>query len=338
MGQIDELKIYNDNLPPVELFMIKELDVFLAKLQTARGTPDDDLDGEDYLLALPDSKVEVITQMTDIETVSAKYDQDIAVRGMVNANVALSTYVRSLGAAVAPDYATLAQAAGFVLAGPTDGIFTLTPITAVSDATTKDLEVFHYSGGVGTDASVLTKVGNVVGDWKLSADVGKPAVFALTGGKGIYISQAAATMVVGVVKDRTLIPPVLPLTVSINGVTYKVLKFEFSGGNSVEQFIDCAATYGFGQSEITKKKISFSFTAYANAALANPLDAVIAGAVVDDVVLTFGTTARKTELKATDPQFTDCKVGDAGGLTTWEVTGNCTQNNFLITQNSDYVA
>jgi hypothetical protein len=243
-----------------------------------------------------------------------------------------------LGLSTEPDYALLARASGFAVAGPTSGKFTCTPITAVSTKTSDDLEIWYYTGGIGENASILTKAGNVIGDWKINGDVGKPAIFQLTGAKGKFISQAAATMVLNIVKDRTLIPAVLPVTVSINGVAYKILKFEFSGKNTVEQYIDCAATYGFGQTEITKKKIGFSFTCYSNAALANPLDSVLAGTVVDDIVLTFGTTARKIELKATDPQFIDCKTSDSSGLTTWDVSGNCTQNNFLITQNSDYTA
>jgi hypothetical protein len=167
--------------------------------------------------------------------------------------------------------------------------------------------------------------------------VGKPVVFALTGAKGLFVSQAAATMVTSVVKDRTLIPAALPVTVSINSVVYKIMKFSFEGGNTVEQYIDCAATYGFGDSEITKKKIKFAFTAYANAALANPLDAVIAGDVVADVSIIWGKTLYTTKILVDDPQFTDCKTVDVGGLTGWEVTGNATANDITITQNNDHV-
>jgi hypothetical protein len=337
-GAVDNVEIYNDRLSPLELIMIKELECFLAKKQAVRGTAGDDLDGNNFFPALPDSKLEVVPETTPIETVSADYDQDISVRGFVNVNAQLSCYMRSLGITTEPDYAVLARAAGFAVDGPTDGIFTLTPITAVTDSTGDDLEVWHYLGGIGTNGSVLTKAGNIVGDWKLSAEVGKPPIFQLTGAKGKFISQAAATMVVSIVKDRSLIPPVLPLTVSINGVAYKLLKFEFSGRNTVEQYIDCAETYGFGETEITKKKIGFSFTCYANASLANPLTAVLAGAVVDDVVLTWGITNRKTQITVTEPQFIDCKVTESGGLTSWEVTGIATQNNLTIVQNSDYVA
>lgn len=318
--------------------MIKELDCFLVKMQATFGSQGDDLDGNNFFPALPDSKIEVIPAMNDIEIVSAIYDQDISVRGFVNVNAQLSCYMRSLGLLVEPDYGLLARASGFAAAGPTSGKFTYTPITTVTDSTGNDLEVWHYVGGLGTSGSILTKAGNVMGDWKISADIGKPAVFQLSGAKGIYVSQAAATMVGSIVKNRGLIPAALPVTVSINGVSYKVLKFEFTGKNTVEQYIDCSETYGFGNTEITKKKIGFSFTCYADASLSRPLDAVIAGAVVDDVVLTWGITARKIEIKATDPQFTDCKNGESGGLITWEVSGICTQNNFLITQNSDYVA
>jgi len=333
---IDEIKIYDDSLTP-EYIMIKELECFLAKKQATYGTQGDDLTGDNYFPALPDSKVEVITAMTDIETVSATYDHDLSVRGFVNANAELSCYMRSLGDSVEPDYALLARAAGWAVAGPTGGKYTLTPIINPTTATGNDLEVWHYLGGIGSNASVLTKIGNVVGNWKITGDVGKPVVFALTGAKGLFVSQAAATMVTSVSKDRTLIPAALPVTVSINNVAYKIMKFSFEGGNTVEQYIDCAETYGFGDSEITKKKIKFSFTCYANAALANPLDAVIAGDVVADVSIIWGKTLYTTKIVVDDPQFTDCKTVDVGGLTGWEVTGNATQNDITIVQNNDHV-
>jgi hypothetical protein len=333
---IDEIKIYDDSIQP-EYIMIKELECFLAKKQATYGAQGDDLTGDNYFPALPDSKVEIITAMTDIETVSATYDHDLAVRGFVNANAELSCYMRSLGDATEPDYALLARASGWAVAGPTAGKYTITPIVTPTSATGDDLEVWHYLGGIGDDASVLTKIGNVVGNWKITGDVGKPVVFALTGAKGIYVSQAAATMVTSVVKDRTLIPAALPVTVSINSVVYKLMKFSFEGGNTVEQYIDCAETYGFGDSEITKKKIKFAFTCYANAALANPLDAVIAGAVVADVSIIWGKALYKTKIVVDDPQFIDCKTVDVGGLTGWEVTGNATANDITITQNDDHV-
>lgn len=318
--------------------MVKELEYWLVKIQDVFGTPNDDLDETDYFPALPDSNMEVIPAFTDIETVSAIFDQDIAVRGFVNVNADLSCYMRSLGYATEPDYGKLAKAAGFEV-DLTDGIYTYTQILAPTTKSTDDLSVWHCSGGIGANASILRKAGNIVGDWKISGEVGKPPIFSLVGAKGVYVSEAADTSIYAIiVKDRSLIPAVLPLTVSINGVAYKVLKFEFTGGCDVQQYIDCAETYGFGQSEMAKKKTKFSFTCYADAGLANPLDAVIAGAVVEDVSLTWGITAKKTNLLAEYPLFRDCKTVDSGGLTAWDVTGDCTQNNFSIIQNSDYVA
>lgn len=335
-GLEDEIEFYDKIIFPREKIMIKELECWLVKKQATFGTQGDDLDGGDYFPALPDSKLEIIPQFTDIESVSAVYDQDLSVKGFVNMNAELSCYMRSLGAATEPDYGLLAKASGWGVSGPTAGKYTYTPITAVSTKTSDDLEIFHYTGGIGENASILTKAGNIIGNWKIAGDVGKPVIFSLTGAKGIFVSQAAATMVTEIIKDRTLIPPALPVTVSINGVVYKVMKFSFEGGNSVEQYIDCAVTYGFGDSEITKKKIKFGFTCYANASLANPLDAVIAGDVVSDVELTWGKTLYQTKIDVDDPQFTDCKIVDVGGLTGWEVSGIATQNDIVITQNNDY--
>jgi hypothetical protein len=156
--------------------MIKELDVVLLKEQAVFGTPETSLTGAaNFFPALPDSKIEAAPEFQEVEIQSAGYDQDISVRGHVKATVGLSCYMRSIGTAVGnvPDFGLLAKAAGFAASTATGGskyrhIFV--PSTTLIGS---DLTAWYYFGGVGASASVLRKVGNIVGDWNFFARRGQ---------------------------------------------------------------------------------------------------------------------------------------------------------------------
>jgi hypothetical protein len=318
--------------------MTPELECYLVKAQAALGTVEDTLTGAaNFFPATPDSKVEVIPSFTDIETVSAGFDQDASVRGFVNSNIQLGCYIRSLGNAAdttPPDFGLLARACG-MSETPTlvnaKYKYIYTPSAAF---TTEDLTVWHYTGAIGASASLLRKVGNVVGNWKISADTGKPVKFEMTGGKGIYTSEAAGTLPTPT-KSRLAIPATVPLTVVINGNAYNVIKFEIDGGNSVDQNILASDSYGYGISEITKKKVKFNFTCMADVALTFPMSTVIAGLVASSFTLTYGPAGYKVEIAMAYPQFLDCKQGASNNLTTWEISGIATRDAVTITVNSD---
>lgn len=320
--------------------MIKELDLYLVKEQTTFGTPESSLTGAaNFFPALPDSKIEVSPEFQDVEVVSGGYDQDISIRGMVKASVGLSCYMRSIGTAVGnvPDFGLLAKAAGFAASTATGGSKYRHVFVPASALIGKDLTVWHYSGGVGASASILRKVGNVVGDWKISGDAGKPGIFSLVGGKGKFISDAAATLATPT-KDRSLIPAINTVVATINNVSYKVLKFEFTGGNGAEQFIDSTTDYGMGRSDITKKKGKFMVQVYADAVLALPITALLGGDVLAATALSirWGSTAdKKIDVVCAYPQYTDVKTEDSGGLTVWTISGILTRNDITITVNAD---
>lgn len=320
--------------------MIKELDLYLVKEQGTFGTPESSLTGSaDYFPALPDSSVEVVPEFQDVDVVSGGYDQDTAVRGNVKAAVQLSCYMRSVGTLVTsiPDFTRLATAAGFAWSTTNSGAKYRHVHVPSTTLIGKDLTVWKYFGGVGASASVLRKVGNVVGDWKITGEANKPAIFSLVNGVGKYTSDAAATLATPT-KDRSLIPAVNTLVVLINNVAYKVLKFEITGGNGLIQAIDSTTSYGMGRSDITKKKIKFMVQVYADASIALPVTALLGGDVLASTAFSirFGATAdKKIDIVATYPQYTDVKTEDSGGLTVWTLNGNMTRNDLTITVNAD---
>jgi hypothetical protein len=198
----------------------------------------------------------------------------------------------------------------------------------------KDLTAWHYSGGIGTSASILSKFGNIVGNWKITIEAGKPSIFQLTGAKGKFLSEAAAT-IVSPTKNRTVYPAALAWTVSVHGVTYKLVKMEIEGGNSIDQRIDGTEAYGYGSTEVTDKKGKFNLQIYADAALALPSVAGLASAVESAITLVYGPANGKLHFSIGYPQIQDWKKTSVGNLTAFDITGIMSQNNFVITTNND---
>lgn len=319
--------------------MVEQLEVFLVKKQATFGTAEASLTGADnYFPALKGlSKLEPVPQYSPVEECSAGYDQDLGVVGFVNSNVELSCYMRSLGTSTAPDFGLLAQAAGFsetvTAVGGNGNKYIYQPSSTL---VSKDLTVWHYAGGYGSNASILTKAANVVGNAKVTIEAGKPSIFALTGGKGQYVSEAAATLPTPT-KTRTLYPAALGWTVSIHGVAYKLIKADFDMVVALDQYIDGTQAYGFGNSEIGQKKGKFTLQFYADASLALPSVAGLAGAVESAITIVYGVATNKLHFSIGYPQIQDWKKSAVGNLTVFDVSGIMSRNDFVITTNNDLV-
>jgi hypothetical protein len=312
--------------------MTPELESYLVKEQTSFGAPEGSLTNSDGLALTPDSKMEVVPEETPIEVLSAGYDQDISIVGaIIRATAQLGLYLQGTNTSTKPDVSRIIRACGFEeIINVTDDVY-MYEYKPAHYNTSKDLSVWHYSGGVGSSAALLRKFQNVVGDWKISADTSKPCKFELTSGKAKYVSEAVATPPT-ITKSSLLIPAVLPVYAMFDpgNVPYNVEKMEFSGGGSCEQYIKCDETDGIGNSEITKKKIKFSFVVSANASLTSPMTALLAGLANRVINIYFGVTGKKIGFTIATGQYIDCKQGASNNLTTWEISGLADANDFLL--------
>jgi hypothetical protein len=197
-----------------------------------------------------------------------------------------------------------------------------------------DLSIWHYTGGIGASASILTKSGNCVGDWKIEIEAGKPAKFTLSSIKGKYISETAATVPTPT-KTRTAYPAALAWTVSYNGVSYKVIKATIEGSNAVEQFIDGTEAYGYSKGNIGDKKCKFNLQFYSDASLALPSVGGLASAVESAFSLTYGPTNGQVGIGITYPQTQAWPKSAVGNLTVFDVSGIATRNAVSIAVNND---
>lgn len=196
-----------------------------------------------------------------------------------------------------------------------------------------DLTAWHFTGGIGDDESVLSKFGNIVGNWKITIEAGKVSVFSLNGLKGKYISEEAET-IVSPTKKRVLYPSALAWTVSVNGIVYKLIKLEIDGGNEPEQQIDGTEENGYGRSEIGNKKGTFTAQFYADASLELPSVEILAGTIGDAITVEYGPTDREIYVSIGYPQFQKWEKATVGNLTVFNVSGIMERNNFAVAANN----
>ena len=321
--------------------MVKGLEAILVKIQSVFGTPATDLVSigttNYYFPATDNSKIDINPQFTPIDVLSGGFDQDASVRGNILATAEIGCYMKSVGTLITslPEFGTIAQTCGLEYSAGNSGTLY---IHYYGCGTTKDLTIWHYSGGFGSNQSLLRKLGNVVGDWKITGEAGKPVLFTMTG-KGIYTSESVSTIPTFTIpKDRSVIAAAVPLTVLIGDQVYNVLKFEISGNNVVEQYGSNADAYGTGESVMADVRVKMSFTAYADITKTFPLDTAIANTPLTAMTFTFGIAGQKITMDTSVSSklfLINCKQEKQGNLTIWDCSGIVTDNAFIITVNSD---
>jgi hypothetical protein len=327
--------------------MTPNLELFLAKLQAVLGTPEAALTAADDLLCCtPESKVEVVPAFEDTETVQANLGNDKATRGMVNASANIGMFIKSTGTTtgLVPSIHKLAQACGMIVeivpcVGSTFKYKYRPAINPSSTVPPKDLTIWKFGGvGIGVQTTIL-KVGNIQGNWKISGKTGSKVKFELTDGKGIFVNEDVAGIMVDASAyiNNMAVPAALPLTVLINNIAYNVTEFSFEGGNTVDQYPKCSEDNGYGISEITKKKGKFDFTAVSDAIGAMPprLD-MLNGEIIQPISLGFGGTGGVL-LEVASPLYKDVKDESSGNISVWKVSGDMVYNDFLMTINKELV-
>lgn len=309
--------------------MVRELEVFLAAEQTTAGSAVTSLNSGNYhQVVTPESRIDISNpDIVEINTVGDGYGQDASVIGKMNASVNLRYPLRSWGTGT-PDYLTAFKACGYSVA-TAGGFHTLTPSSTATDL--KDLTIWHYSGARGSNASFVRKVYNVMLDWKIAFDTGGPA-FVDFSGVGCVSGVPAAGTQPTCTKNTSVQYSVEGATCTVLGTTYKLIKCNFDGGNVLEQRLDPTATYGYGATKLTKRKIKFGCTFYTDIGLAEPLTALLAGT---ETTLSVQWGTKTITLATTKAQITGRKIADNNSLEVFEITGQCNTNDFTITiQNS----
>jgi len=299
---------------------VSNLECFLMSVQTDNETEDTTELAADVAEVLEGSSTDIAIESSPVKIVSAVFDQEIAVPGKQDANATLIFPVRPWGTGITPDWVKCMQCADFTLTG-VGGYHILTASSVGGSSGT----IWHYEGKTGT--TNLTKLYNWKTDFKISGEAGK-IVKVEFAGKGVHSSFGAGTMPT-IVRNRTVVPAFLSATVSINGSAYKVISFDISGNQAIENCFDPTSATASGQSVMTDREIKMNCKVYMEARGTIDPIAAIKAQTIGVITLYWGTTS-SCKLDATYSQIVDAKRSDQNGIKCWDLTLNLTRNNFIV--------
>jgi len=283
------------------------------------------------------SSLEPDIQVEPIEIVAGGFDQYPAVPGKEAGKGTLKFPMNpaSGDGLVLPQWGkVLYGSCDFALASTDNGAsaanFAMTPISTPTNAG----EAWHYTGDAAASASLLSKFYNLKGSWKISAPAGKvPRIeFNLSG--AFYgetdATQPAATDIAAA-KAREIAYALKGATVSTFGsASYKVLSFEFEGGEQTTNRDDISEANGCGKTENTDRKIKFSIRCYADKqATIDPL-AALAASTEAAISVAWGAGTKKITIGGTYAQITSRTKGDENGITVFDIKGQMNRNDFTI--------
>lgn len=306
----------------------KQLHLF--KLQSVEGTPETGLVGTDLCECNADSNIEPDVVATELDIVSGGFDQYQAVIGRKKANSTLSFPLRNYGAAgssTEPHWGKPLQCAGFAKT-ENNGYYIYTP----TNDTSQDGTHWMYSGSTASSGAILRKAGNLKYDWKVSFDFAGTSIAMLElTGAGQYDNSAPADATQpSVTKNRTVVPPLRGVTMTINGVSgYRMINLEINGNQAVEPTTLPTDNTGVGIASITNRKIKFSMKAYMELnAVANPENAMYA--ITEGLTDVLWDSNSKVQITANYAQITKVTPSDENGVTTWDIEGQFNRNDFSI--------
>lgn len=309
------------------------MELLLLKTQTVFGTEETALTATDLVETIGPAKLKVNPGMTEIKLVAGGLDQDASIPGITECDLSFSIYARASAADTPGQFGLCCESAAMIKAEAVDGTFTY---NFTSDlALAKDATAWGYSGNLGTNLSILHKMGNGVINPKWSQETGKPAVMECTTGMSFVGIPASATQPT-ITKVRTLPPALIAGTLTFAGVsTYKILSFEFDPGQGMQMSKDPADTYGTGVSVLTERAIKWKAKVYRDvvATLGTGLDpySLMLGKTITAMSIACGAAPQKVTFASTYTQITDVDHDDDNGIETWTLSGLCERNDFTVT-------
>jgi hypothetical protein len=294
------------------------------------------LAASDLAEALKGSSMEPDIQVEPIEIVAGGFDQYPAVPGKEPAKgtikFAMNPASGATGQALPQWGKVLKGSCDFELAqtisGTVPGNFVLTPLSAATDGGA----IWLYTGDEAV--ALLSKFYNCKGAWKITMPANKVPTVEITMTGAFHsetdAAQPAATDLAAA-KARENPYALKGAVVSVIGSSaYKVLSFDFEGGEQITNRDDISESNGCGKSDTTDRKIKFSIKCYAEKkATIDPLAALKASTEAA-LSVAFGAGTKKITIGGTYAQITARTKAEENGITTFDIKGQFNRNNFTI--------
>jgi hypothetical protein len=310
--------------------MSTALQLLLAQQQATFGTAETDLTAADIIETIGPAEFSWDPGMTSIEYVAGAFDQDAAVPGLMSYGLNFKTYMRTGGASGSyGQIDTLLLASGMTGATSSGPKKTYTFSSVRSEW--KDLTVWGYSGDLSTTGALLRKAHNLILNPKFILEAGKPAIVEFSG-MGAWGGIATTAAQPSITKARISPPAFLGASIiTINGDNdYKLLKLEYDCGQTSKLTLDPLFSAGYGQTQITNRKIKWKATVYCDLVGIVDPETALQNGTEGAVKTQYGTAPNKITFDAPYGQITAAPLGDADGVQVWELEGQCNRNSFSI--------
>jgi len=310
--------------------MSTALQLLLIQHQATFGAAETDLAAADLIETIGPAEFAWEPNVTEIDLTAGAFDQDPAVPGNCSYTLSFKAYMRTGGGS-----GSYGQIDTLLLASGMTGATSAGPKKTYTFSSTrsewKDATAWGYSGDLSSSGALLRKVSNLIFSPKWTFEAGKPIVMDCTA-MGVFGGAATAATQPTVTKAG--ISPAAFLGsagLSINGdADYKVLKIEIDPGQSSVLTLDPSATYGFGVSTITARKIKWKATVYCDVPGTVDPEAALLAKTSGAVTVAIGTAPNKITYSMPTTQITAAPLGDSDGVQVWELEGQANANTFTI--------
>jgi hypothetical protein len=256
-----------------------------------------------------------------MDMVGGGFSQELSVIGPQKASFKATFPLRYGGATDDPgDFGLIMQAAGWTQSAPSSNVITWTPENVQS--AWKDATVWGYSGNKSSSGSLLTKLGNMMGNGRLSLDFDKGVAQIEFDGKGMFTAAPTDATQEAYTRNNSAVKPLKGATISIMGDSdYDPVSFELDFGQDVGQAVKPSDASGMGVSTIAKRKIKWSCKVYKDTvATSAPITALLAGTTAA-ISIVWGAKPQLWTITITAAQIEKAASSDQNGIECYDLSG-----------------
>ena len=307
-------------------FQSVKLDMLLAKLQSAIGTPETGLLAADYL-DCQNPQISYGHEMTKLETVGGGFNQPKSVVGAVKSGVQFDVAVRTGGSAAVGYLSRLLKTCAMKeTVVSTTSTFALTSLASEWNS----LTFWGYTGNMGASKSRLRKIANSMGSMDLSLDFEKGFALAKFAYEGTQQGPATAASQPTVTRS-TIDPPALKGVVStiMGDSDYIPISANISLGVRAPNIVKPSDAYGRGQPVVAEVQHSIKVKVYQDIPSVVDPETRLSAGTTGSLSLAWGSVPNGITISAATCQIDDLQESDWNGIKTWDLTlhaiDNCLQ-------------
>lgn len=311
---------------------IEELIQLAFKEQASFGTAESSFLASDVMEVEAGAKISIEPRVREISLVSGKFGQNQSVIGPREASISASMPFRTGGVAGSPgDVALFLQACGLK---ETDSSNTFTYIPTSKQSEFKDFTAWALSGNNDTSSAEQYVVQNIMGSGKITLDFDQNSAMFAFEGKGALNAAPSSASQVDKTASSIVVPSLVGATIGFFSDTdYIPISIEFDLGNEVSVTLNPSNTNGLGISLIAKRKIKWTAKVYRDSGI-DPHGTLFAG-TLGGISVAWGTGTNRHTVATTKAQITDVKDSDQNGISTYDLSGICVDNDLTITINTN---